>query len=378
MQITTTSPTADVVWGVGSTQTINWSSIGITGNVNIKLSIDGGSTYPLTLDTGTQNDGIQKIIVPNNPTTQARIKVESTTKPDVFGLNPGIFSIVISLINISSPIADAKWPAKSQQIISWTKQGIIDVKLELSTDGGSSWSIIDNSVNADLSNYPWTVPNVISSQAKIRISDLNTTGAAGLSETFNLIGILLSVPNGGQSWPVDSYKNITWNSVGVTNVKLEYTSNNGASWYTIIPSTPASTKSYDWKVPNTPSTQCRIRISDASNPSITNQSTSSFSIISSSTGIENIIGENDIQVYPNPTSLEIKVEYKLLLPIGIKIGIYTMRGLQVKNVIFDENVGTKSHSIDISFLEPGMYILKIESELNGLTKQIKSLKFIKN
>lgn len=80
---TVTTPSSAVSWGVGSTQTITWNK-GTTdqspincANVNIKLSTDGGLTYPITLKSNTPNDGSEDIIIPDNPTTNARILVEA-------------------------------------------------------------------------------------------------------------------------------------------------------------------------------------------------------------------------------------------------------------------------------------------------------------
>jgi len=76
-----TSQDAATTWDAGSTQTINWNT-GTTDeapidcqNVTIKLSEDGGVTFPITLAENTPNDGSENIIVPNNVSTEARIMV---------------------------------------------------------------------------------------------------------------------------------------------------------------------------------------------------------------------------------------------------------------------------------------------------------------
>jgi hypothetical protein len=81
---TVTSQDAAVTWDAGNTQTINWNK-GTTDeapidcqNVTIKLSEDGGLTFPIILAENTPNDGSENIIVPNNVTTQARIMVAAT------------------------------------------------------------------------------------------------------------------------------------------------------------------------------------------------------------------------------------------------------------------------------------------------------------
>ncbi len=78
-----TVPNTAVTWDTGSTQTITWDK-GTTDvapisciNVNIKLSIDGGLTFPITLKSNTPNDGSEDIIIPDRATSNARIMVEA-------------------------------------------------------------------------------------------------------------------------------------------------------------------------------------------------------------------------------------------------------------------------------------------------------------
>jgi hypothetical protein len=50
--------------------------------------------------------------------------------------------------------------------------------------------------------------------------------------------ITITSPNGGENWIVGSNQIITWTSSGtVGNVRIEYSTNNGASWSTVIGST---------------------------------------------------------------------------------------------------------------------------------------------
>lgn len=80
---TVTAPSSAVNWDTGSRQTITWNQ-GLTNTapincttVNIKLSVDGGLTFPITLKSNTANDGTEEIIIPDNATSTARIMVEA-------------------------------------------------------------------------------------------------------------------------------------------------------------------------------------------------------------------------------------------------------------------------------------------------------------
>lgn len=80
---TVTAPNTNVTWGIGSSQRITWNQ-GTTNQspincsiVNIRLSTDGGVTFPILLKENIANDGSEDITIPNNPTTTARILVEA-------------------------------------------------------------------------------------------------------------------------------------------------------------------------------------------------------------------------------------------------------------------------------------------------------------
>ena len=69
---------------IGSSRTITWSfnntGAGTTvncANVKITLSLDGGQTFPVVIAASAPNTGSYSFVVPNNATTQGRIKVEA-------------------------------------------------------------------------------------------------------------------------------------------------------------------------------------------------------------------------------------------------------------------------------------------------------------
>ena len=78
----TTGNTATTVAG-GAARTITWDVANTTAapisvaNVKISLSTDGGQTFPTVLAASTANDGSESVLIPNTPSTQARLKVEA-------------------------------------------------------------------------------------------------------------------------------------------------------------------------------------------------------------------------------------------------------------------------------------------------------------
>ena len=79
----TSQNSSPAAWQGGSQQTITWNVAGTNNaavnaqNVKISLSADGGNTFPFVLSNSTPNDGSEVVTIPNNATTQARIKIEA-------------------------------------------------------------------------------------------------------------------------------------------------------------------------------------------------------------------------------------------------------------------------------------------------------------
>lgn len=82
--VVTSQSKDNIGWLHGTSQIITWdvantNTLGGSANVNIKLSTDGGLTFPIVLAANTPNDGSQTIKVPEDVTaTNCRILIEPT------------------------------------------------------------------------------------------------------------------------------------------------------------------------------------------------------------------------------------------------------------------------------------------------------------
>ncbi|SEP88831.1 reprolysin-like metallopeptidase [Flavobacterium urocaniciphilum] len=100
----TSQNTSGINYTQGSTQTVTWtvnSTNTMTGaaNVNIKLSTDGGLTYPTMLLANTPNDGTQTVTIPNVFAPYCRILIEPTGN-DFYAINTTDFAIGYSITTI--------------------------------------------------------------------------------------------------------------------------------------------------------------------------------------------------------------------------------------------------------------------------------------
>lgn len=139
-------------------------------------------------------------------------------------------------------------------------------------------------IDLDVSDLKYVASNLENNtQYFWHVRAKNSEGSSSWSETwkFNTIPlktIHLILPNGGENLKAGSKYNITWTSAGITSIKISYTINS-ASWQTVEENVPASSGSYSWTVPNTPSNQCKVKIADVSDIAASDESDNNFAIV---------------------------------------------------------------------------------------------------
>ena len=98
--LTVLTPNGGETWTIGTTPTIQWTSSGVSGNVKIELSRDGGTSWT-TLFSSTANDGTENWQVTSPGTTQARIRISSVTAPSIIDTSNANFTINIVGLRIN-------------------------------------------------------------------------------------------------------------------------------------------------------------------------------------------------------------------------------------------------------------------------------------
>jgi uncharacterized repeat protein (TIGR01451 family) len=273
-------PNGGETWPVGSAQTIHWTSSGVSGNVKIEISRNGGTTWS-SLIASTPNDGAHPWTVTGPVTTQARIRVSSVSNPAVSDISDGNYRIGGGNVTVTSPNEGETWPIGTTQTIHWTTDWAGgNVKIEVSRNGGSTWTLISTTTPND-GSYSWKVIKPASLQARIRVSNVGDAAVKDTSDGNFRIGggtVTVVAPNGGEVWPIGSTQRIHWSTTGfIGNVKIEVSRNGGGNW-TAIASTTTNDGIYDWKVVTPLSATARIRVSSYDDPSVYDISDANFRI----------------------------------------------------------------------------------------------------
>ena len=173
-----------------------------------------------------------------------------------------------SSLIVTSPNGGESWTVGNSYDITWTADtaSVTHVTTEYSTDNGAHWTLIDTTANHGA--YTWTIPDTPSDSCRVRISDRVDGDPSDISDSMFSIRVpepvlRVTSPNGGEAWIIGNSYDITWtaDTASVTRVTIEYSTDNGAHWTTVIDSI-ASDSFYTWTIPDAPSGSCRVRISD--------------------------------------------------------------------------------------------------------------------
>jgi len=92
--------------------------------------------------------------------------------------------------------------------------------------------------------------------------------------------LTVTSPDGGEVWVQGDAHDITWWRADNTSpfVRIEVSSDRGSSWSDVTASTENSGK-YHWTIPDIPSLNCLVRVSDAAQPAVMDTSNSVFAIL---------------------------------------------------------------------------------------------------
>jgi len=305
------SPNGGEELQAGETYTITWESRNVK-TVRIEISRDGGQSWT-EIASGVNASDQQFEWTPSKPFSgKCRIRITDESDPGISYTSYADFAIVPPpFIRVVSPDGGEVWQAGSTQTIGWNFYGIDKFVIEYTIqrpDVADAWVYIaevDVTVGATSGSYDWLVPEIESDKCLVRVSDASGSGIRDRSNNpFSIVTaarvIELKFPVGGEVLKAGETVKITWKAQGVKSFDMAYSTDGGESWAGIefgyIPANYVSADqsfTYDWEVPDTPSTECLVRVSDSDNPGTFDQSAENFTI-------ESALPERTVSVvYPN-------------------------------------------------------------------------------
>jgi photosystem II stability/assembly factor-like uncharacterized protein len=307
------SPNGGELYNQGETHSVVWNAPD-AANIKIEYSTDSGNSWN-TITTSTPANKSYAWTVGDIPSSNMKIRISDADKPGI--LDESDDSFVIRALKLTSPLGGQNYLINSSQNITWTSNLVSEINIYFSDDGGTSWNEVVKNWTANSGFYSWELPEFPTEDYLIKIFDPENTSFRDESDSsFTLTGLYLTSPIGGESWIFGSEQKITFESVDIDNVKIDYSTNGGESWITEMSKSSASIGSYDWTVPEYPGINNLVRVTDLDNSSSTDMSTNSFEIKSEGLSIVSPNGGESLEGGTSSTitwltanSNNIKIEY---------------------------------------------------------------------
>ncbi|MDG2433054.1 reprolysin-like metallopeptidase [Flavobacterium sp.] len=328
----TSQNTDAVAWYQGQPQTVTWSVNGTntlagSANVTIKLSTDGGLTFPTILAASTPNDGTEVITVPNVLGQNCRIMIAPTGNI-YYALNSKAFTIGYSSVS-SCDIYTYSAPFDIPEQAAYTVRTI--------TVPNSAAVVSDVNFNVAFTHtyYSDLQMEVVSPTGKtVRLFDRSCESTRG--------SVILTYDDSGTD-------------LGCTVTTQQ----------TVTPFEPLTAFNGDlaqgvWT----------FRIRDAfrnDNGTLDSASiqicTKTFTLGTSDFAV------NDFSLYPNPNKGNFNVQFTSQSGNEIQIVVHDLLGRQLYKKAF-ENTGGFNQNIQLPNLQAGLYLVSV---FDGDAKQVKKL-----
>ncbi len=192
--ITLVSPNGFETWYAGLEEDIRWLTWGEVGEVTIEYSTDKGENW-VVIAEATENDGRFTWLIPETASTECLVRISGAEEGIPSDTSDAVFAISDApVIFILSPNGGEAWAVGSEQDIVWRSARVANVKIDYTYDGGTTWEGISD-VTENNGVFRWVIPDTVSDQCRVRVSDLDSVASDVSDSFFSIIEAASSTEN---------------------------------------------------------------------------------------------------------------------------------------------------------------------------------------
>jgi hypothetical protein len=168
------APHGGETWVVGDENEVRWSAPGVTEDLNIELNRHFPVDAWQNLGTVSAPLGIFRWTATGNSTASARVRISSTTRPEVRDSSQTNFAIAQRNLDVTVPNGGEVWVTGDTRLIRWWSQRLTgNVKVELNRSFPTGvWQVVTAST-PDTGSALWTVTAPLTTSARVRVSSLD-------------------------------------------------------------------------------------------------------------------------------------------------------------------------------------------------------------
>lgn len=262
-----TEPRGSDAYNLGDKMTIRWASARVA-TVNISWSASQAGPWT-NIATGIDAAERQYLwSIPVLPVTTFWIRVSDASNETVNDTSLASYRITIPVV-LDAPKGGERLGQGSTFTVRWTKAaGVGNVKLEFSADG-TTYEVLGASLTG--SSFSWTVPAVLTENARMRISAVSAPTSTSSSGAF-AIGVrrfALEIPGDNTFLCKNQPNQYRWSADFIPTIRIQYSTDAGGSWRTATQQSTIETSlwqifSRNVNMNNVPSgTELKLRVIDA-------------------------------------------------------------------------------------------------------------------
>ncbi len=292
----------------GQSFTVNVQTV-TTDNVKLEYSLDGGATWTDLVRRLPAYVGSYSWTVPNVPTGQGLIRATNAERPRFSDVSDDYFLILSPELTVLSPnggIYDLDQPV----MVNWSGNDLTTLRLEYSSNNGTTWSTVATGLDGNLGTYTFTPPAIPTDAGRVRLTDETVTTNSDVNDIpFKIAqepSLLLFQPSGGETYVMGGEATISWESYRVDKVNIEYSLDGGSTWTTIGSNVPAVQGSMHWTLPNQTTTKGEVRVTEAGRINPLTATSGWFSIIEPKHPALRVIAPNGGEHFTEGTTASIR------------------------------------------------------------------------
>ena len=187
---------------------------------------------------------------------------------------------------------------------------------------------------------------------------------------------VVTQPNTNLSWPALSQQNITWDVVGTNqapinavNVNILLSTDGGYTYPIVLASNVPNTGTATVTMPNLQSTTARVMVEGAGNVFF-DISNTNFVISTPQSLAENLLDNESINLFPNPSNGEIDFSWAGKFRGNVTIQIADMTGRVVASKVINKSGDGFVEHFNLAGIANGVYTVQALTEIGNVTKRI--------
>ncbi|MCU7494141.1 MAG: T9SS type A sorting domain-containing protein [Ignavibacteria bacterium] len=347
-------------WIAGSRQKITWATSNVAGNVNIRLSTDGGATFPFDLALNSPNDGYEEITVPEVSSSQCMIRIESISFSQIQGRTGGRFQIAKMSVPIQNKPANNSLRQPLELKITWQKGELCNsYNLLVASDSAFLHPVLEDSSITDTVKELKGLTDFRKYYWKVR--GLNNSIYTKWSPVWSFTTIF-NAPSNLKASPEGHDKSLlTWqdNSSSETGYVLERNSGGGFTQLTQLPAN--SSRFIDSSLGLPGSYQYRLKaVAEGGESEYSNVATAEITDVDEAPALvkDFVLGQN----FPNPFNPSTTIRYSLPSEEFVSLKVYNLLGCEVAALVNEvQKAGSHSVRFNARELPSGTYVYTIKA-----------------